>query len=224
MRILPKTPAQQVVRLTTLVPAWAEHPEALGLSPERVAELEALLAQARAAQLAAYKARSAAQSATLAFEHATAALVDNASAAISLIKATATISGDPISVLSLAQLPAPKPRGRIAPPGTPKNFSVALRPTGSLLIKWACDNPRGSVGTVYEVRRRIGDHGDFERLAMRGKKTFTDTTIPAPLPPLPGTASITYEITAIRSTGRGTPGRYVVYFGSAAASQRKHAA
>lgn len=213
MRILPKSPAQQVRRLTALVPTWAQQPDALGLSPARVAQIEGLLAQASAAQRRAYQARDAARSATLAFELATAALVRQAATAIRTIKITAKTSGTPVEILSRAHLPAPKPRGHIAPPGTPKNFTFTLGQTGLLLLKWECANPKESAGTTYAVSRRIGDHGDFEHLASRGKKHFTDTTIPA------GTSSITYEVTAFRSTSRGMPGRYAVLFGNAEASE-----
>mgnify|MGYP001462183983 CR=1 FL=1 len=215
MRILPKTPAQQVQRLTTLVPAWAVDPGAIGLSPERIAEIEALLSQARAAQLAAYEARNAAQAATHAFEIATAALVRNASSAIGLIKATASASPDPAAVLLQAQLPDPHPHGpaspgSLPPPGTPTNFRVELLQTGSIVLSWKCDNPAGSVGTMYQVRRCVhGTSGDaFEHLALCGEKTFTDNHIPV------GAGSLTYEVTAFRSTRRGQPARFNVNFGA----------
>lgn len=213
MRILPKTPAQQVQRLTTLVPAWAVDPEAIGLSPERIAEIEALLSQARAAQLAAYEARNAAQAATLAFEIATAALVRNASSAIGLIKATASASPDPAAVLLQAQLPVPHgpaTPGSIPPPGTPTGFHVELLQNGSIVLSWKCDNPAGSVGTMYQVRRCVhGTSGDaFEHLALCGEKTFTDNDIPV------GTGTLTYEVTAFRSTRRGQPARFNVNFGA----------
>lgn len=213
MRILPKTPAQQVQRLTTLVPAWAVDPEAIGLSPERIAEMTALLAQARAAQLAAYEARNAAQAATHAFEIATAALVRNASSAIGLIKATASASPDPAAVLLQAQLPVPNgpgAPGSISPPGTPTDFRVELLQTGSIVLSWKCDNPAGSVGTMYQVRRCVhGTSGDaFEHLALCGERTFTDNDIPV------GTGTLTYEVTAVRSTRRGQPARFNVNFGA----------
>lgn len=210
MRILPKTPAQQVQRLTTLVPAWAVDPGAIGLSPERIAEIEALLSQARAAQLAAYEARNAAQAATLAFEIATAALVRNASSAIGLIKATASASPDPAAVLARAQLPGPASPGSLPPPGTPTGFHVELLQTGSIVLSWKCDNPAGSVGTMYQVRRRVhGRSGDaFEHLALCGERTFTDNDIPV------GTGTLTYEVTAVRSKRRGQPARFNVNFGA----------
>lgn len=212
MRILPKTPAQQVRRLTTLVPAWAVDPVAVGLSPDRIAEIEALLAQARAAQLAAYEARNAARSATLAFENATAALVRNASSAIGLIKATASASSDPVAILARAQLPVTNAAapGSLPPPGTPTGFRVELLQDGAIVLSWKCDNPEGSVGTMYQVRRCVhGRNKDaFEHLALCGEKTFTDSDIPAE------SGSLTYEVTAVRSTRRGQPARFNVNFGA----------
>lgn len=213
MRILPKTPAQQVERLTALIPAWAVDPGGLGLSPARIAELETLLAQARAAQLAAYEARNAARAATLAFEIATAALTHNASAAITTIKATAGTSPDPVAVLAQARLPAPRSRARpgsIPAPGTPTEFRVELLQNGSVVLSWTCDNPEGSTGTMYRVRRRIGGAhaGGFEFLELLGERRYTDNTIPA------GTDAITYEVMALRSTRRGQPALFDVNFGT----------
>lgn len=212
MRILPKTPAQQVRRLTTLVRAWAVDPGGIGLTPARVAEIETLLAQAQDAQRAAYIARDAARSATLAFENATAQLKRGAAAAIGTIKAAARNSGQPVAVLALAQLPVPAAPSPIGPPGTPTGFSVDLLQNGSIVLSWTGDNPSGSAGTMYEVRRRIGSGGTprtFEFLGVHGTKSFTDDTIPV------GSAGVVYKITPIRSTRRGQPALFNVNFGAA---------
>ncbi|MFA6043768.1 MAG: hypothetical protein WC718_02180 [Phycisphaerales bacterium] len=62
-------------------------------------------------------------------------------------------------------------------------------------------------GTVYEVKRRVGATGAFGYVGSTGVKMFADDTVAA------GSPSVTYEVTAIRSTQRGNPGQFTVSFG-----------
>ena len=59
---------------------------------------------------------------------------------------------------------------------------------------------------MYQVSRQI-DRAAFEHLAVVGEKQFLDETIPA------GTAEVTYELRAMRSTVKGECARYIVNFG-----------
>jgi hypothetical protein len=65
--------------------------------------------------------------------------------------------------------------------------------------------------TDYEVRRSF-DGTTFEHVATVGERQFTDTTLPA------GSPSVSYEVTAVRSTRRGLPGEFKVRFGTGAGS------
>ena len=107
----------------------------------------------------------------------------------------------------LAQIPAPAVPSPVGPPGTPFDFTVALQQTGAVTLRWKCNNPVGASGTVYEVRRRVGGTGTFGFLANVGTRSFTDETIPG------GSNGVTYQITATRSTRRGTPAQFNVNFG-----------
>ena len=89
----------------------------------------------------------------------------------------------------------------------PNTLKVTLNPDGSLVLKWACANPVGSSGTIYQVYRRTGAAGAFAPVGASGKKEFVDATVPA------GVASVTYRIQAIRSTQAGTANDFTVNFG-----------
>jgi len=94
------------------------------------------------------------------------------------------------------------------PPGTPYKFAVEIMPSGALELKWKCDNPAGSQGTLYQIGRKVDDATTFEYLGGAGTKSFTDTTLPA------GASTITYRIQAVRSTAVGVEGVLVVNIGT----------
>jgi len=88
----------------------------------------------------------------------------------------------------------------------PFDFTVGLLQNTSLELKWKCNNPSGTQGTIYEVKRAIGG-GAFNFVGATGVKLFTDDTLPS------GSAPVTYQITAVRSTARGNPAQFTVNFG-----------
>jgi hypothetical protein len=112
------------------------------------------------------------------------------------------------TVYSLAQIPPPATPGATPPPGTPFDFRVTLEPTGSLSIVWKCDNPAGTSGTIYEIKRKIGT-GAATYIGATGVKNFTDNTVPSSA----AASGVTYQITGVRSTSRGVTGQFVVNFG-----------
>jgi hypothetical protein len=125
---------------------------------------------------------------------------------IETIKTTAATKNDP-NVYVLAQIPPPASGGVTPPPGTPFDFTVGLLQDGSLELKWKCNNPSGTQGTIYEVKRKSGTATTFVFLAASGVKTFIDDSLPV-------NASLsTYQVTAVRSTTRGTPAQFTVHCG-----------
>lgn len=130
---------------------------------------------------------------------------------IQTIKTFAATSDDP-NVYVLAEIPAPAPPSTPPPPGTPFELSVGLLGDGSLDLKWKCNNPSGTMGTIYEVRRAPAG-GALQFIGASGVKSFSDASLPS------GAATpITYQITAVRSTARGNPAQFIVNFGSGGAS------
>jgi hypothetical protein len=130
---------------------------------------------------------------------------------IKQIKAKAGADGEGVYIL--AQIPAPSAPTPIAPPGTPTDFTVAIRGDGALILGWKCPNPTGATGTVYQVARRLGADAPMVVLGASGARRFVDPTLPAGAAGLSG--GVTYQITALRSTVAGNPAEFTVKFGCA---------
>jgi hypothetical protein len=111
-----------------------------------------------------------------------------------IIEGTSTVTNEQKLDLGLSVRATPSP---VPPPGTPNRFKVSLLGDGSIELKWKCNNPRGSTGTLYQVWRRIGTSGEFDYLGGSGEKKFTDSTLPA------GATNVTYKLQAVRSTASG---------------------
>lgn len=219
MTIVPETRVGKIQFYQTHLPVWAEDPASIGLTPDAVSEMQQLVDAAREAYDAHSAAQQAARTATAKFYNAVRRMhaggdgVAGGAALLQLIKTYAQTTGD-ANVYAHARISAPAKPGRpgSAPaPGTPHRFSTNLRQTGELELIWKCDNPDGTVGTIYQVMRQVDD-GPFEKIAMVGEKKFLDRALP------PGTRTCTYEVTALRSTGKGEPARYTIQIGNARAN------
>src|SRR3954452_10875737 len=112
------------------------------------------------------------------------------------------MSGDN-RVYSLAQLSRPKRGSPIGVPGMPDRFGFTLDQMGTLRLTWMCKNPRGSVGTIYQIYRQIGYGGEWVFLGTSGKKRFVDATLPK------GAESVTYKVCAMRSTKTGEANTFI---------------
>jgi hypothetical protein len=191
------------------LPPWAASAVAIGTTAGAVSNLAILTSEARTAYDAHVAAQAAARAATADFYDKVTAMhggVGAGSDMISTIRAFAKSSGD-ANVYVLAQIPPPATPGTVPPPGTPFDFKVELFQNGSVELKWKNNNPAGSTGTIYEVLRQI-DGGAFVFVGNPGDKVFTDNTVPA------GSAAVTYQVTATRSTARGNPAQFTVNFGA----------
>ena len=222
MRTVPRGLADRIGFYESHVPSWVENAAEIGLGPVAVHEFETLVEEARAAHLAAERAREAAKAATLVFHERAEAMGAAGAGLIRSIRAFAETTGDH-DVYAQAHLPAPRTPAPLGPPGCPHSLAVTLEATGALGLHWSCDNPEGSQNTVYEIARRIGDSTHpFTYLGITGDRSFVDDTLP------PGAAAgaagaagtgagaagrVVYQITALRSTRRGEPARFVVNFG-----------
>lgn len=189
---------------------WTSHATTLGLSSAQMTAMAVAVGNARTAWTDAVNARAASKDATQNFNQMMSDAHKLVSAAIELIRNKAESTNDP-SIWTLASLPAPTPPSEVPPPGTPFDFKISLEQGGALGLKWKCNNPEGSGGTIYEVRRQQqGGPSDVWTFAgASGIKEFLDTTLPSTWA---GTG-VNYQITAVRSTSRGVPSIFNVRFG-----------
>jgi hypothetical protein len=212
MGIVPETRLGRIEFYEAHLGPWDSNDQAIGLQPASVTNLSTLTAAARKAYEAAESAREASKAATRAYHNAVRAMHSGPGAGqdmIDQIRNFAQSSNNP-NVYVLAQIPPPATPGTTPPPGTPLDFEVRLLQTGALELRFKCVNPPGTQGTIYEVQRRIGA-GAFAFIGASGVRSLIDETLPA------GSAQVTYQVTAVRSTLRGDPALFTVSFGTGAA-------
>jgi hypothetical protein len=210
MSILPDRVDELIAFCSSHQKAWANAPTSIGLTALQVTALGTQVGAAQAAVEGQQSAKDAAKAATTAARNEVSDLRTSAADLVRAIKSYAEIQADPEAVYAAAQIPPPAPPGPTPPPGTPFDLSVELLGNGALRLKWKCNNPSGTQGTIYEVFRKIGaggGAGEFQYAGSIGTRSFTDETLPA------GSSPVTYQITAVRSTQRGNPAQFVVNFG-----------
>lgn len=122
----------------------------------------------------------------------------------SIIVGTATVTDEQKLDLGIRVRGTPGP---VPPPGTVTGLVVTLAGNGSLNLKWKCKNPKGSVGTLYQVWRKIDDATEFTYIGGTGLKKTVDNTLPA------GSTNVTYQIQAVRSSAVGEWAQFNVAFG-----------
>jgi hypothetical protein len=205
MGVVPATRIGKIDFYEAHLQAWATNAASIGLDPAAVLAFQTIVAEARTRHLDAEMKREASKAATQVFYGRTDAMGAVGSAMLRTIRAFADTTNDS-DVYTLAQIPAPATPGPVGPPGQPYELHVGLAATGALQLKWKCDNPSGSQGTVYEVQRRIGS-GPFQFVELAGERTLEDDTIPA------GSSSMIYQIIAARGKTRGQAAQFIVNFG-----------
>lgn len=212
MSTVPKKDADKVAFYENHIAPWNTNAVAIGLTTTIVTDIQAKTASARAALTAQQEALQDARAATTALRNAIDALDVVGANSIKQIRATAERTLNP-AIYSLAQIPAPATPGPRANPGTPYEPELTLDGDGALILKWKCNNPTGTQGTMYMVYRSIGGSTEFAPLGGSGTKEFVDNTIPL------GATQITYKIQAVRSTAKGPWATFNVYFGTNAGGQ-----
>lgn len=214
MSIVPKSRIDRVTFYEAHISPWATNAAAIGLETSEVTALGTATGAARMAYNEMIAARNASKAATQVFYDAVAFMHGSpgmGSDMIDTIKNFAQ-STDDSGVYALAEIPAPTPPGVVPPPGTPFDFRLTLQQSGAVELAWKCDNPTGSSGTVYEVRRSV-DGGAFVTLNTVGERKYLDETVPAT------GGQVIYAITAVRSTLRGTPAQFNFRFGTGTLQQ-----
>src|SRR5882724_10738353 len=200
MGVVPDNRVGKIEFYEAHITPWTTNAAAIGLLPATVTALGAATTNARKAYNDHLAAQAAAKAATNAF-YDKVRLMHAAPGAgadmIQTIKTYAQTTNNP-NVYVLAQIPPPAQGSTTPPPGTPFDFTVGLLQDGSLQLKWKCNNPSGTVGTIYEVKRQVGGGGGgaFAFVGAAGVKTFDDATHTAGSP-------VMYQITGVRATSRG---------------------
>jgi hypothetical protein len=214
MPIVPESKLGKIEFYEAHLAPFAANAAAIGLAPAAVTALSTATLAARAAYNAHQSALEASKAATQAFYDKVKAMHSGPGLGadmIQTIKTFAQTTNNP-NVYVLAQLPAPAAPGTAPPPGTPFDFSIALLQTGAIELKWKCNNPEGTQGTIYEVRRKLnGPATDYQFVGATGIRTFVDDSLP--LGGGAGGTPVIYQITAVRSTSRGNPANFLVSFG-----------
>jgi hypothetical protein len=206
MALVPNKLAAKVAFFVAHQDPWTLNSTALRIAPDDITQMQTLTEAAQAAQTAKDAANDTARTANQLYRQSVAAMAAHGASIISTIRGTAQATGDP-NIWNLAALPEPKTREPVAAPGSPYAPAVQLIAGGSLQLKWKCKNPVDGSGVVYEIHRQAAD-GTMSYLATSGTRSFIDSTLPA------GTASVTYAITAVRSTKKGFPTQFGVQFGT----------
>ena len=217
MRLVPKDITGAIQFFQTHGQTWAQDPGGIGTTPEYVAELQARLEAARAALREQQQLQNAARSATLRLRLAMEAVKQTGTAIIHQVRAKALSGGE--AIYPKAALPLPRKGSPIGAPGTPYSLKTTLLPMGELVLRWKCDNPRGSVGTMYQVWRSVlgegGAMGPWAFVGAVGEKSIRDQSVPA------GASMLLYRIKAMRSKKTGREAMFPVRLGvrRAAAAQ-----
>jgi hypothetical protein len=210
MGIIPTKKIERLEFFEQHVEPWTSNAAILGLSPTAMTALAAAVGNARTAWNSAQAARLASKAATNEFNDTLSGAGKLVAEAIELIRNKAESTNDP-SLYNIALIPPPATPSTIPPPGSPFDFKITLEQGGALGLKWKCNNPEGSVGTIYEVRRQAqGSPADQWTFAgATGTREFLDTTLPSSM----AASGVNYQITAVRSTARGVPSIFNVRFG-----------
>ena len=164
-------------------------------------------AQANAFKAATVSAAASAgtqESARLAAEAAT----DNAndkfrvlrSSAAEMVRSIRTyaVNQNDTNVYVVAQIPPPVDPSQAPPPAKPSDLTVELDSgTGALTLRWKANNPTGTSGTSYIVRRRLSSTAPFVFVGVTGEKRYVDNDFFA------GPDSVQYTVQGQRADRAG---------------------
>ena len=188
---------------------WTSVAAQIGLTPAQATAFKDAWTAANDDFAARQAAKAAAEAATTTSQNSVRELRRSASDTLRFIKAFAETQDAPSTVYAKAQIPPPSAPGPVGPPGTPFDFRAGLNPDGTITLRWKCNNPAGSSGTVYTLKRRLSNETQFSIIGAVGLKRFTDFTLPL------GSSSVQYIVSAQRGEQVGIPSSpFTVQFGT----------
>lgn len=203
----------------------------IGLTADQSLDFGLLTDTYASAFAAAEKARQEADALTDAANDAYRLMRRSMTNAVTDIRQYAEDQPNPQTVYTLAQVPARQDPSTAPPPGQPTNLSVSLvSTTGALELRWKSNNPPGTSGTSYIIRRRLPTQNDFTFIGVTGERRFVDNTFVA------GPDSVEYTVQGQRADsaspeseiftirfGRNGPGRSLSIEQTSESSSRKAA-
>jgi hypothetical protein len=103
----------------------------------------------------------------------------------------------------------PAPPSPAPPPAQPTDLTVELEPQiGDLILRWKAENPSGTSGTSYIIRRKLEGESSFSFIGVTGSKKFVDTTLIA------GPDTVQYTVQGQRADQTGPMSQvFMVTFG-----------
>lgn len=183
---------------------------AIGITPAMATIFKTATETAAADALAQEKARLAALAATQTTNNSFQALRRAALDTVRTIRTFAENTGNP-AVYQIAQIPPPAIPTPAAPPGQPTELTCTLdASSGDLELRWKANNPAGTSGTSYIVRRRVPSEGggSFTFVGATGAKRFVDSTF------VSGPDSVQYTVQGQRADSAGPVSQiFTVNFG-----------
>jgi len=196
MAIVPRTEDGICDFFETRLRYWKNERELLGLTPERILQLEHEIANARMLRNKALEIRQAAKAATAELWIALEQLGKTGSACISTIRTTAALSDEPRDVLSAALIPPIRPKSKRPKPEKASILSASITHFGAVALKWKGTTAHG---TFYTVLRKLAGETNYTVLGSVSAKSFTDAAIPI------GTSIAVYTLIAHRGKHRSEP-------------------
>lgn len=207
MGIIPEKIQDQLAFFNLHAPTWITNAVQIGITSAQATAFNDAATEAQSLWDTQQTQKQKAKNATAEMKVGVSDARSKAAAIIAAVKAKADSVADPQTIYSLADIPAPAAPSPVGPPGAPFEAKVQLLAEGEIVLSWKCNNPANAVGTIYEVRRAIGEPEGGTLIGATGVKSFTDDTIPE------GTSRVFYAVTGVRSTSRGPTTTFLVKFG-----------
>lgn len=178
---------------------WSENQAVIGITQAQLTAVENSVTSASNAFSEAEAARAASKGATESYYAASSSLRNTAGDVVRSIQTLARNTGN-AAIYGLADIEAPQPRSRNAPPpGQPFELRAEINSDGSLTLRWKNSNPQGVSNVVYQIRRALNNSTNFVLFDTVGERSFTDTSFPG------GTNSVSYIVTGKRGNQTGQP-------------------